>query len=66
MDKVVYNVTEVRRAVGEFVIIDEQSFRVVEGEGFKIVISLILPNFELSSRVIVTMLKNLSRRKIKA
>ncbi|KAM3201086.1 hypothetical protein P3L10_033449 [Capsicum annuum] len=44
-EKVVYNVTEVRRAIVEFVIIDEQPFRVVEGEGFKRLMLLILPNY---------------------
>ncbi|MCE3214844.1 hypothetical protein HAX54_053498, partial [Datura stramonium] len=32
---VVYNVTEIRKAIVVFVILDEQPFKVVEGEGFK-------------------------------
>ncbi|KAM3220921.1 hypothetical protein P3L10_020189 [Capsicum annuum] len=52
-EKLVYNVTEIRRAIVEFVIIDEQSFRVVEGGGFKKLISLILPNYDLPSRFTV-------------
>ncbi|KAH0648098.1 hypothetical protein KY285_033346 [Solanum tuberosum] len=53
LEKIVYNVTEVRRAIAEFVIIDEQPFRVVEGEGFKRLISFILSNYELPSRITV-------------
>ncbi|KAH0661760.1 hypothetical protein KY284_026691 [Solanum tuberosum] len=32
IEKVVYNVEDIRRAIAEFVIIDEQPFKVVEGE----------------------------------
>lgn len=53
LEKVIYNVAEVRRAIAEFIIIDEQPFRVVEGEGFKRLMSLILPNYNLPSRITV-------------
>nr|XP_033508108.1 zinc finger BED domain-containing protein RICESLEEPER 2-like [Nicotiana tomentosiformis] len=53
IEKVVYNVEDIRRAIAEFVIIDEQPFKVVEGEGFKNLMAKALPNFELSSRVTV-------------
>lgn len=46
----VYNVDEVKRTIVEFVIIDEQPFRVVEGEGFKKLMAKVLPNFEVPSR----------------
>ncbi|KAG5581467.1 hypothetical protein H5410_052094, partial [Solanum commersonii] len=48
IEKVVYNVDD--RAIAEFVIIDEQPFKVVEGEGFKKLMAKALPNFELPSR----------------
>ncbi|KAG5617679.1 hypothetical protein H5410_017503, partial [Solanum commersonii] len=48
--KVVYNVEDIRRAIAEFIIIDEQPFKVVEGEGFKQLMAKALPNFELPSR----------------
>ncbi|KAH0698379.1 hypothetical protein KY289_015861 [Solanum tuberosum] len=53
IEKVVYNVEDIRRAIAEFVIIDEQPFKVVEGEGFKKLMAKALPNFELPSRVTV-------------
>lgn len=49
LDKGVYNVTEVRRSIADFFIID-----VVEGEVFKRLISLIFSNYELPSRIIVS------------
>jgi len=52
-ERVVYNVDDIRRAIAEFVILDEQPFRVVEGEGFKKLMAKALPNFELPSRVTV-------------
>lgn len=53
IERVVYNVEDIRRAIAEFVIIDEQPFKVVEGEGFKKLMAKALPNFELPSRVTV-------------
>ncbi|KAH0691482.1 hypothetical protein KY289_018840 [Solanum tuberosum] len=53
LEKIVYNVVEVKKAVAEFVILDEQPFKVVEGEGFKRLMTLILPNYELPSRITV-------------
>jgi len=53
LEKVVYNVNEVRRAIAEFVIINEQPFKVVDGEGFKRLMSIVVPNFELPSRLTI-------------
>nr|XP_016463601.1 PREDICTED: zinc finger BED domain-containing protein RICESLEEPER 3-like [Nicotiana tabacum] len=53
IERVVYNVEDIRRAIAGFVIIDEQSFKVVEEEGFKKLMAKALPNFELPSRVTV-------------
>ncbi|KAH0749059.1 hypothetical protein KY290_028291 [Solanum tuberosum] len=53
IENVVYNVEDIRRAIAEFVIIDEQPFKVVEGEGFKKLMAKALPNFELPSWVTV-------------
>ncbi|KAH0748649.1 hypothetical protein KY290_027881 [Solanum tuberosum] len=53
LEKIVYNVVEVKKAISEFVILDEQPFKVVEGEGFKRLMTLILPNYELPSRITV-------------
>ncbi|KAH0725483.1 hypothetical protein KY284_001348 [Solanum tuberosum] len=53
LEKIVYNVVEVKKAIVEFVILDEQPFKVVEGEGFKRLMTLILPNYELPSRITV-------------
>lgn len=33
--KIIYNVVEVKKDIAEFVILDEQSFKVAEGEGLK-------------------------------
>ncbi|KAH0691526.1 hypothetical protein KY289_018884 [Solanum tuberosum] len=53
IEKVMNNVENTRRAIAEFVIIDEQPFKVVEGEDFKKLMAKALPNFELPSRVTV-------------
>ncbi|KAH0670553.1 hypothetical protein KY290_025970 [Solanum tuberosum] len=53
IEKVVYNMEDIKRAIAEFFIIDEQPFKVVEGEGFKKLMAKALPNFELPSQVIV-------------
>ncbi|OIT04756.1 hypothetical protein A4A49_52898 [Nicotiana attenuata] len=52
-ERVVYNVDDIRRAIAEFVILDEQLFRVFEGEGFKKLMAKALPYFELPSLVTV-------------
>lgn len=46
-----YNVNKVRKAIAEFVIIDEQPFKVID---FKKLMSVVLPNFELPSHLTVT------------
>ncbi|XP_049361003.1 zinc finger BED domain-containing protein RICESLEEPER 2-like [Solanum verrucosum] len=52
-EKGVFNMDEIKRAITEFIIIDEQPFRVVEGEGFKKLMAKAFPNFEVPSRVTV-------------
>lgn len=44
---------DIRKAIAEFIIIDQQPFRVVEGEGFKRLMAKALPKFQLPSRVTV-------------
>jgi len=45
-----YNVEVCRKAIVMFVIVDEQSFKVVEGEGFKILCRQLQPLFVVPSR----------------
>ncbi|KAH0669284.1 hypothetical protein KY285_023443 [Solanum tuberosum] len=52
-EKGVFNMDEIKRAITEFIIIDEQPFRAVEGEGFKKLMAKAFPNFEVPSRVTV-------------
>ncbi|XP_060211894.1 zinc finger BED domain-containing protein RICESLEEPER 1-like [Lycium barbarum] len=53
VEKVVININKIRRAIAEFVIIEEQPFKVVEGEGFRRLMAVSLPNFQLPSRLTV-------------
>ncbi|KAF7841566.1 zinc finger BED domain-containing protein RICESLEEPER 1-like [Senna tora] len=48
-----YNQEECRKALAEFVICDEQPFRVVEGHGFRKYINRLEPRFPVPSRVTV-------------
>nr|KYP32533.1 Putative AC9 transposase [Cajanus cajan] len=45
-----FNVEACRKALGTFVIIDEQPFKVVEGEGFKCLCKQLQPQFTIVSR----------------
>ncbi|KAG5595646.1 hypothetical protein H5410_036878, partial [Solanum commersonii] len=47
--KEVFNMNEIKRAIAKFIIIDEQSFRAVEGEGFKKLMAKAFSNFEVPS-----------------
>lgn len=48
-----FNLQACRRALAMFVIVDEQSFRVVEGEGFKHLLRQLQPQFSTPSRYTV-------------
>jgi hypothetical protein len=45
-----FNVEFCRRALAKFVILDEQPFRVVEGEGFRNLLRTLQPQFVVPSR----------------
>ncbi|XP_049364277.1 zinc finger BED domain-containing protein RICESLEEPER 2-like [Solanum verrucosum] len=53
IEKRVFNMDEIKRAITEFIIIDEQPFRAIEGEGFKKLMAKSFPNFDVPSRVTV-------------
>ena len=48
-----YSIEDCRRALAEMVIIDEMSFRSVEGERFKRYSKVLQPRFDSPSRIIV-------------
>ena len=48
-----YNPENIRLAIAEMIIIDEMSFRVVEGQGFIKVCKTFEPLFQVPSRIIV-------------
>ncbi|XP_028755608.1 zinc finger BED domain-containing protein RICESLEEPER 2-like [Neltuma alba] len=50
----VFNQEECRKGVALFVILDEMPFRVVEGDGFKEMMTRIEPRFQVPSRATVT------------